>query len=284
MANIQILSDPPTDTGVYSLGSWSLPLDNLKNKQPTKVARSTNALAASTKFAVALSRLLPINIFAFIAHNFTPTATIRVRVATNAAGTTGVTLDQTITAADTTVVWGSEPWGVFPWSGFDDGDWPGGPNTFLWASGSVYGTYVVVDITDTANPDGYVQIGRFMAGQAFSPAANMSVGSPNFGYIDDSTHSRSYGGQLHSNPRPLRRRFSCAFDFLSEAEAMGAASDLMRRQGTSGNLLVIFDPAEDSSVLVRRAIYGRLTDLDDVVVANATDSPYSWRLTVEERL
>lgn len=281
MANIHILARAASDNGVFTGGSWqtTLPLSNLKTQQPTQVARSTNALVASTKFVVDMQRIAPVSMFAMVGHNFSVAAIVRLRVSEDASGASP-TLDVTLPAVEPAVVWGSQPWGAFPWDGLEP-DQLSSTVSFYKHPAPVLGRYILVDIDDTSNSNGYVQLGRFMAGDAFVPRWNMAYGA-SFAFVDESRLSRSVGGQLYADPKPKRRRFSCAFEALYEPEAWGAAYDMQRGLGKTGNMLIVYNPDDHESVVKRRTIYGTMVSLDEIVTANPSDAPYNWRLSVEE--
>lgn len=282
MARLHLLFDAPSDLGTYSGGSWEtgLPLANLVNQQPTKVARSTDADEASTRFVIDHASARQFSMFALINVNLSSAATVRIRVSQNADGSSP-TLDKTIAYGEANVVWGSLPWGSFPWSGFIEDEQPGGPIVFYKHPSTVAGRYVLVDISDESNAAGYVQAGRFMAGQAFVPQINMAYGAGGQ-FIDESRQSRSVGGQLYTDKKPKRRRFQCALNFLTEAESWGSMYDMQRKLGISGALLLVYDPEDAAAIIKRRTIYGHMTDLSPIVTENASSSPYSFSLTVEE--
>lgn len=283
MANAHILFDPPSDAGAYSGGAWQRGLASLKSAFPTEVARSASLAAASTTFTIDMAFARPLSMFALIAHSLTTTATIRIRVS-DAADASNPTLDVTIPAFRPNVAWGSMPWGAFPWDGFRDDPQPGGATTFYKHPETAFGRYARIDIADPANPLGYVQIGRFMAGDAFVPRINMAYGAA-LKFIDDSARSLSKGGQAWWDKKAKRRQITAQFGFLTEGEAWGAAYDLLNKLGLTGNLLFVYDPDDSSAIVLRRTIYGRLAQLDDLVTASASiDCPYSWNLSVEELL
>lgn len=283
MANAHILFDPPSDAATFSGGSWvaTLPLSNLKTALPTEAARSTDLAATSTTFTADLLYTRPLSMFAFIATNLSTAATVRVRVS-DSADASSPALDVTFSAYASNVPWGALPWGAFPWDGYRPDYQPGGAINFYRHLSTVFGRYVRVDIADAGNPAGYVQIGRFMAGDAFVPKINMAYGAA-LRFIDESTKSRSKGGQTFWDKTPKRRQMTVQFASLSEGEAMGAAYDLQNRLGLTGNLLFVYDPMDTTAILPRRTIYGSLAQLDDIVTASASiDAPYSWNLSVEE--
>ncbi|MCO5129736.1 MAG: hypothetical protein M9932_04130 [Xanthobacteraceae bacterium] len=284
MANMHLLTPRWSDAGTYSGGSWSpsLPLDNLKTQQPQQVARSTNATTANTKFKVDLGLVRPVSMFALINTNNTDTATVRFRVSMNSDGSSPG-LDSTIPAVPPSIVFGSLPWGGFPWTGIEDFSvTPGGRVTYYKHPEAVFGRYVFVDISDTSNPDGYVQLGRFMAGDAFVPQVNIDWGAQ-LSFVDESKQSRSVGMQLYSDKKPLRRKLQCSFGALSESEAMGVIYDLHRTLGKTGNCIVVYDPDDNASMVLRRTIYGTLPELPAISHQRSSEGyQYGGGLTIEE--
>lgn len=283
MARIHILTDPRSDYATYSGGSWaaSLPLSNVLTQQPKQVARSTSAAVSATRFICDYGAPWPAQSFALIGSNLSAKSRVRIRVSNNADGSSPL-LDVTVPGFPPNIVFGSLPWGQFPWDGYRDDPLPAGQVTFYQSPVPATGRYVLIDINDTTNPAGYVQLGRFMAGSAFVPRYNMAYGAA-LKWIELTRISVSVGGQKYFDKRPNYRSFRCNFEFATEGEAYGAIYDMQRRVGLSGNLLMIYDPADQADVILRRTIYGSMTELSDLVTANAsTDAPYTWSLAIEE--
>ncbi|HEV7458238.1 MAG TPA: hypothetical protein VGN96_15815 [Roseococcus sp.] len=286
MANIALLYDKPSDAGAFSGGSWvaGLPLDNLKERDVQRLARTTDALTASTRFRVDLgtARPFPISSFALLNHNGTTAATWRI-VVTNDDDDS----DPGARTADTgdlplwvpTVVLGSLPWGAFPWNGIDPDGYPAGVLAFHLLPGAVLGRYVWVYITDTANPAGYFQAGRFLAGEAWSPEVNASYGA-SIQYVDPSETRRTRGGRRLVSARPRHRLFRMDFEALTQNEAMGTAFEVQRRLGKAGDFLLCLDPAADGSIRFRQTIYAALSDLEPASITS--HRTWAWGLTAEE--
>jgi hypothetical protein len=281
--NIHIVGNPVSDGGAYSGGSWaaSLPLTNLINRHPKKFARSTSAASANTKFILDLQRLAPVSIFALLNHNLSVNATVRIRASVN-SDLSSPLVDVTINRAVGQVVWGSLPWGGFPWDGVGADVQPGGQVTFYLAPAAVQVRYIGVDIVDTGNSAGYVQIGRFLADQPFVPATGVEWGA-GLSFIDLSRHSRSDDGTLYSDIKSKYRRFTATLGWLTEGEGYGAIYNLQHMVGTTGGVLVIQDPDDAASVIERRMIYGTLAELAPLIAGTQViDFPYSWTLAIEE--
>ncbi|HEX2554257.1 MAG TPA: hypothetical protein VHL98_11175 [Microvirga sp.] len=267
MARLHILYSPASDSGSFlAVGSWlsGLPLTNIQSQQRTTVARSSDDATGSTKFVLDHGSAQSFQIFALISHNLTAAATVRIRVS-NASNGSAPLLDQTVTVG---------------------ADGANAGLTLYRAAAAVSGQYVLIDITDTLNPDNYVEVGRFMAGVPFVPSINMSYGAA-IKVNDDTTESRTTGGQSHFGTKPKYRSLRFTLDALTDAEAFGAypsVEDMMDTLGISGNLLAIYDPDDTAVMLPKRTIYGRLRALSEIVEANASQAPHTWASEIVELL
>jgi hypothetical protein len=286
MANVAILWNKPTDAGTYSQGSWvgSLPLANLTDPDVRKVARSTSAAAADTRFRVDFGATVPVSIsdFVILGHNLTTDATVRFVVTSDANDATpsARTLETAaIPVWVPTVLPGSLPWGVFPWDGVDTAAYPAGPAFFHRSGQSGLGRYLWVYVTDAANPAGYIQIGRFMAGAAWSPRYNAGYGA-SIRWIDPSETKRTRGGRRLVLARPRYREFSMSFEHLSKDEALGVSFEINRRLGKGGNFYVSFNPDEAGQFRFRRSIYAAL--VDSAPIAIPSHNNWTWNITAEE--
>jgi hypothetical protein len=144
---------------------------------------------------------------------------------------------------------------------------------------AVAAQYVWVYIEDTANPAGYVQAGRFMAGAAWSPTVNASYGAT-IAWIDPGEARRTRGGRRLVVARPRYRQLVLRFAALRKDEALGVAFEISRRLGKEGDFLLITDPAESGEYLFRRAIYAAQTDVSPIEAASVDG--WSWSITAEE--
>ncbi|WP_131829583.1 hypothetical protein [Teichococcus deserti] len=288
MSNASVLRSPPTDAGAYSGGAWRppLPLLNLTSQDPQRVARSVNVNLASTQFSVDCGRPSLISQFALINHNMTTAGLVRL-VLTDSPTNAGTPIYDSgwVPAWEQTVVWGSLPWGVFPWDLVDTTAYPAGAMLLHTipkdAQGQVgrIARYVFVYLDDTTNPDGFLQIGRFLGGWAWSPKVNAAWGG-NLRWVDPSEVKRTAGGRRIVKKRPKYRVLELSFEALTEADAMGTAETISRALGKSGELLICLDPDAPPAVRFRQTIYGALSDTSPIVAAGP--DRWTWRLTVEE--
>ena len=288
MANVSIHWDKSTDAAALTGGSWvsSLPLANIKTQSPRKIARSANTLTTSTQFRFDFGTgLLPlVNQFVMLNHNLSKAATIRfvlTESSTNAGTPVYDSGPQPVWVPN--VAWGSKPWGQFPWDGIDVNIFPSGPQYVfrILNNGAWQARYLFVFIVDTTNAAGFIQLGRFFAGNAWSPEANFNLGAAN-GFVDPSEPRRTRGGTRGVIKRPKYRVMSFDLTFDSVEEAYGVPFDLTSTLGLAGEMLVVSDPDEESSTRFRRSIYGALSRINLITEDNYDH--FGWRVELEEIL
>lgn len=286
MKNVHIAFPNRIDASTLSGGSWltSLPLNNLKNKRLSKLARSSNCLTSSTKFIIALPSAKSIDVVALVAHNLSADANIRI----SANGTSSFAPP----AFDSGWIpmWpdGFLPSEQLEWE--DDNFWLGTlseeavagyrtPFSYFLASTQSY-QYWQVEIDDTANPDGYISIGRVFLGLAFVPTINMSYGV-GLQVNDATTYETSLTGEEFYDSRQRYRIYQFSLDWLTESEAYQNVLDMQRLMGTSGEIFVNGDP-DDLSNKPRRSFLGRLQNISPVVHDHY--SSYSTKIEIKEIL
>lgn len=264
-----MIGDSATLTG----GSWeaSLPLTNLQTPELSEVARSVDDANASTLFVVDHGTARYVGIVALSRHNLRSSATWRVRHGPNADGTSP-TYDSGILQC-----WPEQwPADVLP---------QGHPNaaTRLYTDAQINALnpprdivhvfaeasarYTRIEIFDTANTDGYVQIGRLTCAPIFSPTYNFAVGSET-GFDDGTVIGRSLSRVKFYDEKPRARTLSMQFLNLPQAEAMSVVAEMQQQLGLSGQVYVVPDQS-DTYYLQRRAFLATLRQLSPVQLAAA---------------
>lgn len=204
-----IISYPDkTLSSTLSGGSWngSFPLTNLKNKLISKKARTTNTLAASSTILIDAGAAITVRCLALIAHNFSYAATVRVRGFTDS----GYTL--LVSGSDTGTV-SAVPQTITSTEAIDC------PKNWI----SCYATdksarYWKVEITDTANAAGYIEVGRCWLGEAtIAPTIGPDYGA-SVKYEPRDVMVESFGGVAWGNANAARRISTMSFPVLSATE------------------------------------------------------------------
>jgi hypothetical protein len=241
MSNLILGYDNLIDAATLSGGSWnaSLPLANLKNRYLSKVARSVDDAAASTLVNVDLGSAKSVQAFGAIRTNISASgATYRLRGSTVSNFASSVYDSGTVSAAAQT------------------------PDLIVGLSSAVSARYWRLEITDTLNAAGYVQIGRLFIGPALAPADNYSKGAE-IGYQSRTSVQQSLGGADHFDIRQGRRLFTFALDWLTDAEVFNQVLELQRICDIHGEVLLIRDPA-DVTYNQQRHFLGRLQQLSAI--------------------
>ncbi len=270
------------DTGSFSGGSWSegLPLENLRSKQITEMARSTDANAVSTVVDLDLAQSGPVSFVGLLRHNLTQAGTWRVVLSSDASGT------QTLLDTGFKPIWPSiYPFGVGLWGEFN---WGGRPSPDDVASYGI-GGYVVLDtpvraravrieLSDEGNEDGYLEAGRLVVAPAWRPSINVQYGW-SIEQVDESRRVTSRGGQVYVDQRPRFRRLRFTLSDLDQNEMLGNAYELERVKGKGGEILVMLDPSNEQH-LHRQTIYGVLAE--STAISNPTAGRYQKDFVLEE--
>ena len=260
-------------------GSWlaALPLANALTTDRAEVARSTNALAASTQFDVDFGVAVAIRAVHLAAHNCSQTATWRVTLGT-AAGLSDI--------ADSTgqAVWylpfmapAPEEWETNNWWGLQQDEYMGHPfgATILFSS-SFNARYMHIAITDTTNAAGYVQLGRVWAGDVFIPVVNHDFGSRH-GHKDKSQRVETLGGGFQSEKLRRQRTSQIMLSGLTDNEGAWV-HEINRRAGTVEEILYLPDVA-DYTACQRYGFIGVLDTLSPLSQDKPSRNSVGFQLT-----
>ncbi len=244
-------------------GSWSatLTLANLKDRLVTKVARSTNALATSTTFDANLGAARDLRLLALLGSNLSQAATVRWRLYSD-SGYTQLVHDT----------------GALPvsWSALEAealSDWR--PDLWHVLPSTKNGRYLRVSIVDTANPAGYIEIGRALAMPAWSPAVNLAWGNPIHYDHSATVIERSLGGPRYAGRRRPLRLQRIELPHLTSGEAHQAILEMQRTLGRDGELFFVHDPAATDFYQRQRSFLATMDEpnpLDNPYIANYSSS------------
>lgn len=270
------------DSTTVSGGSWlsSLPVTNIQNKRISKVARSTNTNTTSTIIIMDLGATASaIQLLALVVHNMSVSAKVRITSSDFADFST------TYYSSGWVDVW---PAGVIPqelleWE--EDNFWLGtisqnaiagyrAPYTHYLPS-STNSRYWKIEIDDTGNTDGYIQVGRVFLGKVWSPTYNMGYGMK-FGYTDVSTSESSLTGEEFFDIRTRYRTHTFELPALLKAEAYSTILAMQQQLGTSGEILVSGD-RDDTTNTPRICFLGRMVSLSPI----SADNPLLWNTQFE---
>lgn len=271
MANTIISYQNRIDTATFgAYGSWSttLPLENIKTRQLSKVARSTNNTNSSTRlrFSTDIARI--ISTVGIISHNLTSSAKWRYRVYSDSGYTTLVYDSGQVD------VWPQSPYGTYEWEDVHFWDLtPTDEEINFYTKTLILSIPVVVSeqfyqIEFFESVSTYVELGRIFIGTKYQPVLNMNLGA-SIGYESPTIIDTAMSGAEFFDRRESFRVAQFTLDHLTYAESI-LNNDIMKISGTDAEILYIWDDA-DALNLQRRAFLGRLRTLSPIA------QPYNTR-------
>jgi hypothetical protein len=155
----------------------------------------------------------------------------------------------------------------------------GGAYARHWLPVPVPALGLAIDIKDPANLQGYVEAGRLVAGDYWSPANNPDYGA-SVTIMDASTHARTDAGDLWTDVGTRARKMPLQLSTLPAADRT-ALFGIVRRNGMSGAMLVSLFPESTDLELERdHTIFGRLSSVSAMSIPYF--DLYSMPLEIEE--
>ena len=141
--------------------------------------------------------------------------------------------------------------------------------------------YWRVEISDTTNPAGWIQIGRLFMARGWTPSVNYVYGA-GLGYQDPTPVDTSFSGAEFFDIRQKFRVMQFRLDYISDSEAYSYALELQRLAGISGEVLVQPDGGENPGQQPLRSFVGRLRQMSQVT--QPQPSTFSVDFEVKELL
>ena len=266
MANLKMLWNNECDDATLSGGSWdaTLTLANLQDRQLQLTARSTNDDLTSTIINADLGTDNPIiQSMVIVNHNLSiNTSLFRIRLSD----------DVTFATSDYDSGWLDVYESLFTTNNLDWEDsnfWFGkillddlqgySLNIIHLMPETYSNRYVRIEFDDTANTDGYIDLGRLMLAPIQALDINMEYGA-NIGWIDNSLVSESIGGAEYFDDRSKKRELKFTVGAMGKEESMQRMFELQRRKGVTGEIFVIPD-SDDAENMFRESFLGRMTRL-----------------------
>jgi len=256
MSNMRIVYRNIADTATTLTAnstSGSLVASNLLTDLKTQVHRSTNT---SVTYNLKWSSAQKVGCVAIPCTSVTSTATVAVRLYSDEQATQLVYSSGTLPAT--------------PGYNIDPKQWPQGlsANTFAYGGSTKIAVWitsqpsnvraVVIDVTDSANPLGYIDSARLVIGEYWSPQFNIQNGA-SFEFVDNSENTRRDSGDLVTDRKFMHDMFSFDFSLLPESDK-SQLLQIIRSTGTHKNIFVSLLPedvsaktAQDSSIYGKRS-------------------------------
>lgn len=229
------------ESATLSGGTWSTaaPRANVATWPLADTARTSSATTTATTLTLDHGSATAARVLAIMGHNLSAAATVRWMRGTTSGGSD---------VADTGAV---DAWAITPRT-------TGGHHVLLWQTADTWARYDTVEIDDTANAAGYVEIGRLFVGPAVRPTYGQSYGLQD-GLIDLSTSSRAEDGALWVAQRRTLRQVSLVMEGLA-LDVGDALHEMLRTHGATAEVVYLFDTA-DAAATQRYGFVGTAAEM-----------------------
>jgi hypothetical protein len=265
MSNCILAFPDKLPSASLSGGAWdsSFPLANIADPTMALKSRTTSLDTSATKFDVNLGIATKLRVFALVGHNLSIAATIRVRLSTVSDFATNVYDSGSISAYpnyydDTSLDWG-QPVLVNNKPGTADAIAMRYPLFFVTPA-AVTAQYLRVEITDTTNPAGYVEISRCFLAPGLQPALNMNMGAI-WGLDGRTKTDESLNGTPYFNRLEAKRVATFVLGSITPEAGMGQHLELHRLLDIDKELFFVADPDAVCMSMRLQSFLGRLRQL-----------------------
>lgn len=289
----QNLADSATITASSTAGIGT-PATNLTKDTKSLVWRSTSVranLVVTFASSVIGGVILPFC-------NLTSAATIQVRGYTGTAPTPGtgatpipnVGAGTPVAVTGTTQVFNTGAITAAPYqSAAEAGTLSVNSNSYAYGAGT-YGrlwipiptacTSLLIEIIDTGNTDGYIEVSRLVIGPYWSPKYNTSFGLST-SFKDLSTNSRSESGDLITNRNVRYRCMNFDMQYLTPDDRT-SFTKILKGIGVAKGLFISLFPDNSDDFYKEHAhqIYGKLSQIADI--NHPLFGVYSTTIDIEE--
>lgn len=266
---------------IDGIGSWlpGAPLPNLQNRFFAVKARTPNAAPYASQFAIDLTGTSPVLCVTIPKHNLSLAATMTVILWADLAMTRMVA-SETVRVA-TQAAWGSLPFGDVSWF---DGIISAETAQFFQQPATVifdapqFCRVVQVQISDSGNPDSFIELSRLVITPGYQPSLNIVFGAQ-IGVNDPTIVTRSLGGADFYDLRPKHRTLVANIPYLPDDEALTNAFVMQMRLGLSGQFFFSMYPADPTKSALTSFV-ATLQKLDPLTAASF--GYYGVTFTIEE--
>lgn len=133
----------------------------------------------------------------------------------------------------------------------------GGGNYFVNLSDTYSAEKIIISVTSAANPDGYIEIARLLAGEAIVTSKVLYLSTA--GYSDQSARARSDAGQIVIDRMPKSKNLSFSLSNLDNDERL-EVNKMLRKNGSNIPVFVSIFPLDEEKKAREFEIYGYIDD------------------------
>jgi hypothetical protein len=271
MSNVAFGYPNLADEATLIGGSWTstLPVTHMQKREIKRIARTTNAANSSTKFIASYAKSQLVKLLVLCNHNISLDGSYRIKASDDSGFSTLL--------YDSGVVKAWEPFYPTSELAWEDENWFTGQPRLSDIAGytwnlthilpyNVKAKYWSIEIFDSTNVAGFIEIGRLFISRLFQPLYNMNWGA-SIKYEDATIVTQNpYSGREFFAPIQGARNVKLTLDLLSDAEAVARVLDMQRILGIHGEVFFIWDPA-DARFRTQRSFLARMQSLDAIEAA-----------------
>ena len=138
---------------------------------------------------------------------------------------------------------------------------------------------IKIDLVDTSNTDGYLEIGKIVVGSYWSPTYNTEFGL-SIGIADSSTKLRTQNGSLITDIGTSNKFMNFNLSYMNSTDR-DTLFNIINSIGTKASMHISLFPEDaDSNKEYIHQIYGRLSDL--ATITHPMYSIYASTINIEE--
>lgn len=244
---ITIFHSNASSNAVVGGGSWepNSPLSYLQDPRPTSKARSTDAQLESTQLNVAFQRSTPLIGIQLVSTNLQSGAKVKVTAFADALMTSVIFTHDWEQIGDPPtpsldLPWSDPNW----WSGirpYDDPD-NAGQDVLIFFGQTYSAKYWLIEIDNTGNTEGYIEIGVLFMGEAFVPTMNFAPDSNSFKRVSRTSFADAANGSRYFTRRRSSRALRVAWPALPSDEVLGEIDEMVRLHDIDRQFYVVTDP------------------------------------------
>lgn len=272
---------PAIGAGFGSFES-TMPASNLLTEFLAEKARTTDVTTASTKVRIDLGVARGAQAVGIIGTNVsTPGGQVKISAYSDAA------YSEVVEAGAFADFWADVyPWGTLFWGApglmtsqkLTPEQADGYPANYIKTYASpVIARYWQIEIDDTTNSDGYIDISRVVIAPVWRASVNFLPGQSSIGWTSASTVKYGRTGVRFPSRKPSRRYARFGFDLLPESEVFAQPFEMARQDDLDGEVLVIPDSDNVTTGLQQSFLanlrvlpefdYGQITYMSTVIEA-----------------
>lgn len=266
------VADNATITATTSATNY--PISNVLSDNKGSVWRSTSTISNTITLSWTTTQAMGAVILPFT--NFSSGATINI-TAWSAANGTGTSLYTTGTIS-------AVPYTLIKWDTVYTG-----VNAYGYGGGTCVRMYfptirsdvmsITITIVDSGNTQGYMEIGRIVAGTYWSPTYNTEFGL-SIDYNDTSQHSRTQSGNIITDIGPVYKTITFNLSYMNAADR-NVLLQILKLNGMRKSMFIsIFPNDTDIEREFMYQIYGRLSS--NPTITYPMYSIYAASITIQE--